>query len=151
MVMHSQLLVLALLALGAPRPGGFAGGHQTLSARADPVCPAVKPQHLARVRQFFAAGQTRELREQSGIGGIHPNDIRPLIDEHDAETCLRMSHAVRVEQSGPYPRVWRGYQAGDFYIMTITTEVPPGVIYGTGGGGGTIVLDADMQVVAAFR
>jgi hypothetical protein len=151
MVMHSQLLALALLALGAPRPTGSAGGDQTPPAAFETACPAVKPQHVARVRQFFAAGQTRELREQSGIGAIRPNDIRPLIDSQDAETCLRMSQAVRVDQSGPYPKVWRGYQAGDFYIMTITTEVPPGVIYGTGGGGGTIVLDAEMQVVAAYR
>lgn len=146
--MHSQLLALALLALGAPRP---AGGDQTPPASREMACPAVKPQHVARVRQFFAAGQTRELREQSGIGAIRPNDIRPLTDDRDAETCLRMSQAVRVDQSGPYPKVWRGYQAGEFYIMTVTTEVPAGVIYGTGGGGGTIVLDAHMQVVAAYR
>lgn len=115
----------------------------------DVVCPCNASDYLEYVRLFFAAEESRPFREQFGLPDVGPGEIRPLTDEHDAETCKRMSGAATVAQNGPYPKVWRGYQAGDFYIMLVTRETPPGVLY-HGGGTGMIVLDRDMRIVTVI-
>jgi len=113
------------------------------------ACPAAAPDYLEYVRLFFASEESRSFREQSGLLDVEPDEIRVLTDEHDAEICKRMSGAAIVAQNGPYPKVWRGYQAGDFYIMLVTRETPPGIFY-HGGGTGMIVLDGDMRIVTVI-
>jgi hypothetical protein len=114
----------------------------------EPSCPVAPPGQVSYVRLFFAAEETRSFREQYGLLDISPDDIRLLTDDGDADTCRRMAEAVILDQTGPYPKVWRGFQAGDFYLMLVSRELPPGVFY-HGGGTGLIVLNADMEVVAA--
>lgn len=137
MSLHVLLLLLTLGA-GVNAPA-FAG---------DKACPAASPRQAAYVRQFFAAPESRMFREQYGLLRIRPGEVRALTDPHDAEACQRMAGAVTLRQTGPYPKVWRGYQAGEFYVMAVTTERPAGALQ-HGGGTGLIVLDADMRVVAA--
>ena len=112
------------------------------------ACPAASPRQAAYVRQFFAAPESRPFRERHGLLAVRPGDVRALTDEHDAEICQRIARAMTLAQTGPYQKIWRGYQAGDFYIMAVTRELPPGVLH-HGGGTGLIVLDAEMRVIAA--
>ncbi|HEY0018042.1 MAG TPA: hypothetical protein VGC13_17130 [Longimicrobium sp.] len=137
MSLHVLLLLLSLSA-SADAP----------ARSADKGCPAGSPRQAAYVRQFFAASESRPFRDRYGLLGVRPGDVRPLTDEHDAEVCRQMARAVTLAQTGPYPKTWRGYLAGDFYVMAVTRELPPGVLY-HGGGTGLIVLDAEMRVIAA--
>jgi hypothetical protein len=115
---------------------------------ANTSCPAASPRQTAYVRQFFAAQESRAFREQHGLLGVRPGDVRALTDEQDAEACQRMSRAVTLRQAEPHLKVWRGYRAGAYYVMAVTTERPRGSLE-HGGGTGLIVLDANMRVVAA--
>lgn len=135
MSLHVLLLLLTVSA-HAPAPA------------LEKACPAASPRQAAYVRQFFAAPESRPFRERHGLLGVRPGDVRPLTDEHDAEVCQGLARAVTLAQTGPYPKIWRGYRAGNFYVMAVTRELPPGVLY-HGGGTGLIVLDAEMRVVAA--
>lgn len=116
---------------------------------ADPrYCPVGGAGHVAYVRRFFSAEETRPLREQFGLLAVSPGDIRLLTDARDSATCQRMAQAVTLDQTGPYPKIWRGFKAGDFYIMSVSTDVPPGVMR-HGGGSGLIVLNAEFEVIGA--
>lgn len=137
------LAILLFLAFQAPLPA-FAAPRMP-SAVAD-TCPASKPAQLARLQSFFSAEQTYHFRAAHGLLGIGPADVRALTDAQDATTCTRMAASLRVEQTESYPKVWRGYQAGNFFVMVVSTEVPPGVLYY--GSGGMVVLDANMEIVA---
>lgn len=136
--MTNLLLLLILTLARAPA--------STSDTLAEP-CPSTQPAQLARLQQFFAAEQTYPFRSAHGLLGIGPADVRALTDAHDATVCTRLASALRIEQDERYPKVWRGYQAGSFYIMVVSTEVPPGVLYY--GSGGMVVLNADMTIVAA--
>ena len=116
-------------------------------AAGDSVCPAPRPAQLGRLRQFFARPESERFRERHGLLAIRPGEVRALAGEQDEAACARMREAVRIEQTERYPKVWRGYQAGDFYFMVVSTDVPPGVLYY--GSGGLIVLDRNMAIVAA--
>lgn len=112
------------------------------------VCPAVSPTHTAHVQAFFSSEATRPLREEYGLLGIGPGDVRALTDAQDAEACRRLEGTGTLPQTQPYPKVWRGFRAGAYYVMLITLEVPEGVLY-HGDGTGIIVFDPDMNVVMA--
>lgn len=140
--MHVLTILLSLV-FQAPIPTFQAA--RMPSAAVD-TCPAVQPAQLARLQSFFSAEQTYHFRAAHGLLGIGPANVRPLTDTQDAATCTRMAAALRVEQTERYPKVWRGYQAGNFFVMVVSTEVPPGVLYY--GSGGMAVLDADMEIVA---
>jgi hypothetical protein len=139
MSLHTLLLIVGLASARADTPAFDV---------ASTSCPAASPRQATYVRQFFAAPESRPFRERYGLLEVSPGDVRALTDEHDAEVCRRMARAVTLAQTGPYPKIWRGYRAGDFYIMAVSRELPRGVLY-HGGGTGLIVLDADMRVVAA--
>ena len=143
MSLHVLLLLVSLS--GAPEygtPSDWAANGEVIS------CPASSPRETAYVRHFFAAEESRAFRERHGLTGITPGHVRPLSGGEDAAVCERMARAVTLRQSGPYPKVWRGYRAGGFYIMAVATEHPRGALH-HGGGNGLIVLDANMNVVAA--
>lgn len=139
MSLHTLLLLVGLVTARADAPA---------FDPASKACPAASPRQTEYVRQFFSARESRPFRERHGLLGVRPGDVRALTDQHDAEVCLRMARAVTLPQLGPYAKTWRGYRAGDFYIVAVTRELPPGVVY-HGGGTGLIVLDAEMRVVAA--
>jgi hypothetical protein len=111
-------------------------------------CPASAPGHVQYVQRFFVAEETRPFREQFGLLAVVPGDVRILTDARDADACRRLSQAVTLDQSGPYPKVWRGFKAGNFYIMSVTTQIPSGVFY-HGGGNGLIILNSDFEIIAA--
>lgn len=138
MSFHALLLIVGLVSARADAPASDVAS----------TCPAASPRQAAYVRQFFGAPESRPFRERYGLLEVRPGDVRALTDEQDAEVCERMARAVTLPQTGPYPKIWRGYRAGDFYIMAVTRELPPGVLF-HGGGTGLIVLDAQMRVVAA--
>jgi hypothetical protein len=114
----------------------------------EPSCPVAAPGQVSYVRLFFTVEETRSFREQYGLLDISPDDIRLLTDDGDTNACRRIAEAVILDQTGPYPKVWHGFQAGDFYVVMVSRELPPGVFY-HGGGTGLVVLNADMEVVAA--
>jgi hypothetical protein len=140
MSLHTLLLILGLASAITDAP--------ISEERASTACPAASLRQTAYVRQFFAAPESRPFRERYGLLAVRPGDVRELTDEHDAEVCERMARAVTLSQTGAYPKVWRGYRAGEFYIMAVSRELPRGVFY-HGGGTGLVVLDAEMRVVAA--
>lgn len=139
MSLHTLLLIFGLWGTSAEPPALEVGSK---------ACPAASPRQAAYVRQFFAAPESRPFRERYGLLGITPGEVRALTDEHDAEACQRLAGAVTLRQTGPYSKIWRGYRAGDFYIMAVSRELPRGALY-HGGGTGLIVLDSEMRVVAA--
>lgn len=139
MSLHAMLLLLGMVSAPGGAPAFAAAGT---------FCPATSPRQTAYVRQFFAAAESRPFRERHGLLGIGPGDIRALTDDQDAEACQRMARVVTLRQTGPHPKVWRGYRAGEFYVMAVTTERPRGALQ-HGGGTGLIVLDAEMRIVAA--
>lgn len=138
MNVYPLLLLLVSAATRAPVP----------VAAATTDCPAIAPGQTAYLQEYFASQDTRSLLSEYGLA-IMPSSIRALTDAQDAEACRRMASALTFPQTQPYPRVWRGFSAGEHYIMLITVEVPDGVFY-KGDGTGIAVLDANMRIVVAL-
>lgn len=111
-------------------------------------CPADAPRYLGYVRDWFATPETLWFREQFGLLGIVSGDIRPLTDPQDAEICERIASTITLDQAAGHRKLWRGFQAGEFYIMLVTTERARGDFHHAGGTG-LIILNAEMRVVAA--
>lgn len=112
------------------------------------VCPAVSPSQTAYIQEYFASEDTRSLLAEYGVG-ITPGTVRALTDAQDADACRRMANALTLPQTQPYPKVWKGFRAGTYYIMLVTLEIPDGVLY-NGDGTGIVVLDANMQILVAL-
>jgi hypothetical protein len=114
------------------------------------ACPQYRQQDVEYVRYFFTSPLSVEFREMFGLTGIAAEEVRPLAGEGDAETCRRMSQAMRIIQDEEHPKYWSGFQAGKFYVMKTWVDVPPGVWY-VPASTGIIIFDTEMRLIVATR
>lgn len=127
----------------------FAIAPGAANGEAQENCPPVRPGDVARVREFFTSPHTAEFRERHDLVGVRAENVRALEGEGDAELCRRLSREFRIEQNEPYPKVWSAFQAGDYYVVKVRVDIPPGVLYY--GNGGMMIFDREMRYLVAVR
>lgn len=95
-------------------------------------------------------GRTTSSRSRLGLGGVAPEDLRPLESPRDSAACAKVREAVfRPRVLGPDFAKRRGhfYQAGRRWIAVVTTppDIEPGLV--TLSHDYTLVLDQRFRIV----
>lgn len=67
------------------------------------TCPGTSVHQEARVRNFLAAEHTAPVRQQLGLAGVLPGNVRHLHDGADRETCAKLWDALRAGDAESSP------------------------------------------------
>lgn len=97
----------------------------------------------------------------SPVAGHHPDDLRVLVTETDAETCVRIAAVIpdSLKPLGLFAQRFAAfYELKDLYVAPVVPTVTPEEIAAEMRGermldevGVTFVLDRDLRVLAAVE
>jgi hypothetical protein len=145
-------LLAALAAAPAGTPAG-GGAHGLERGGIQGECPAPQANAAGRIRTLLTTPFLAELKARFDLGTAAADDIQPLTNATDRETCRALWDAVRTGGTDlePGDRV-SFYRSGDRFFVPITRERPaaPNAVIRLDGYSSLDVYDAEYRLVGRF-
>jgi hypothetical protein len=130
--------VVLLLGAGLPQPS---------TEPVLPACPEEQPRTRRLVEKLLTATGHESSRQEMGLVGVSPANIRLLTDASDAAACNALHPGGPVGTSGDWR--WTFYMAGGRYFVSFHYVDPPGANQRIGFNP-LLVYDANFQRIGEY-
>jgi hypothetical protein len=135
------LTILATLLFGSePRPED-----------AGPVlraCPPEQPDTRDMIRKLLTSPNYEPSRQEMGLVGVSPADVRLLSDPADTAACNGLHSGGPVGESGAWR--WTFYTAGGKYFIALHYVDPPGAALQRVGFAPLFVYDSSFNRIGGY-